>query len=458
MTTALADKKPLRRIAPGPKGLPLMGSALDFTRNPIQMFQNMQKEYGDLPRFQIGPSVLHVVINPNDVQYVLQQNHRNYVRGKYYKFFNLFMGDGLLTTDGEYWLKHRRLAQPIFHRQSINRFATSMTASTNELIETWQARLNPAEPLDIVPEMMRLSLSIVGKTLFSRDLADQVDQVLPAAHTWIDSFIKESLPQNRFMPRWVPTLQNRSVHKAQQSLNSLVDGLIEAHQDGTLATSDFISTMLSNPTGPDGETLSHSEVRDEIKTLLLAGHETLGVALTWVFYALSQHPEVQQKLEAELDQYLAGRTPTVEDLPHLNYTRMVVDEVLRRYPPVWGVVRDAVEADEIGGYHIPAGSTIFITPYVTQHHPAYWENPEIFDPERFSPEQAANRPRYAYFPFGGGPRQCIGNYFAVLQMQLVLATLAQHYRFKAVAGFPVEYGALLSLRPVQGVMMHLERR
>ena len=458
MTTALADK-PVRRIAPGPRGIPLLGSALDFTRNPIRLFQTMREEYGDLPRFQIGPSVLHVVIDPTDLQYVLQQNHRNYVRGKYYKFFNLFMGDGLLTTDGDFWLKHRRLAQPTFQRQTINTFASSMTAATTELLEGWQTLAASQTQVDIVPEMMRLSLSILGKTLFSRpELGEEVDKVLPAAHTWIDSFIKESLPQNKMLPKWVPTLQNRSVHQAQRSLNDLVDQIIQAHQDGTAQTSDFISTMLNARTGENGETLSYAEIRDETKTLLLAGHETLGVALSWVFYALSQHPQVQEKLEEELDRVLVGRTPTIEDLDQLTYTKMVVDEVLRHYPPVWGVVRDAVQDDEIGGYHIPAGSTLFIAPYVTQHHPDYWENPDVFDPERFSPAKATKRPRYAYFPFGGGPRQCIGNYFAVLQMQLVLATISQQYRFTNVPSVRVEFGALLSLRPVNGVVMRLERR
>jgi len=250
---------------------------------------------------------------------------------------------------------------------------------------------------------------------------------------------------------------NRRVRRDRLALHELMDRIIAAHRDGNLP-GDLVSLLLSARDPETGQPLTHADIRDELMTIFLAGHETTGTGLSWMLYALSKHPHVCEQLEAEVDRVLAGRTPTLEDLAHLEYSRMVVQEALRMYPPIWLYPRDAIAGDRIGGYQIPAGSSVFLTPYVTHRHPAFWDNPEAFDPERFTPDRVAARPRFAYFPFGGGQRQCIGNNMALLQMQLVLVMLAQRLRLQAVSGHPVEYAFLVSLRPIHGILMASRRR
>jgi cytochrome P450 len=330
-----------------------------------------------------------------------------------------------------------------------------MSEATVAMLERWQRTVPSDLPLDIPLEMMRLTQRIVGLALFSLDLSNEVDTV---GHTFtaISPLISKyaSLP---FPPLWVPTPGNRRLLAGLNTLNTVVYAIIDERRTQPVDTNatDLLGMLLSAQDEETGEGMSDQQLRDEVLTLLLAGHETTATALTWTWYLLSQHPEVERRLHAELDTVLAGKLPTVEHLDALPYTRMVIQEAMRLYPPVFGLTRFAAASDEVGGYPLPANSMIFVSPYCTHRHPAFWQDPEVFDPERFTPERSAGRSRFAYFPFGGGPRQCIGNAFAMMEAQLVLATVAQHYSMRLVPDHPVEPQVLLTMRPRSGLPMTL---
>ena len=374
---------------------------------------------------------------------MLQTNYANYVRGRFYDNFKPFFGDGLLTTDGDFWLRHRRAVQPLFHRRQVQLGSQQVTASVATMLDKWQSFSDSGQDFDVVPEMMWLTLSVLGKTIFGVDVAHLTDVIGPAVHYGVAAM----MPQgniNDFVPRWVPTPHNRRIDRARRALAGVMQWVrterVERGQQGH----DLTSLLLAASDDPAKKPLTDKEVEDEMMTIFLAGHETTASGLAWALYALATHPEVRLQLEHELAVTLGGGTPSADDLPNLPYLCKVVDECLRVYPPIWGFTRDADRDDEIGGYHIPSGSSVFVSPYVTHRHPRFWDDPETFDPERFTPEQVAARPRFAYFPFGGGPRQCIGIHMAKLQMQLAVAMIVQRYRFDVVPTHPIERGATVS--------------
>jgi cytochrome P450 len=416
--------------------------------------------YGDVVHFRILFWPAYALYHPDHVKQVLQENHRNYNKD----FFmmkvvaNQIFGNGLFTNDGDSWLHQRRLMQPSFHRKRLADFGKLMTGATVAMLERWQRTAPSDAPLDIPLEMMRLTLRIAGLALFSLDLSNELDTV-GRTFTAIGPLLSKyaNLP---FPPLWVPTPSNRRLQAGLNTLNTIVYAIIEERRNrpADRNATDLLWMLLSARDEETGEGMSDQQLRDEVMTLLLAGHETTATVLTWTWYLLSQHPEVERRLHAELDTVLLGQLPTVEHLDALPYTRMVIQEALRLYPPAFGLTRHAIAEDEIGGYRIPANSMIFVSQYCTHRHPAFWEEPEVFDPERFTPERSAGRPRFAYFPFGGGPRQCIGNTFAMMEAQLVLATVAQRYSLRLVPGHRVEPQVLITVRPRYGLPMTLHPR
>jgi cytochrome P450 len=456
-TTLVANPVPMRKRAPGPKRPQLlMGNLGQMRSNPFQLLLTAQREQGDIARLRLGPYTVHSVTHPDLIQYVLQDNNKNYIRGKMYEQFKCFMGEGLLTNDGAAWVNHRRMAQPLFNRRSVDTMVSTMTLLSAAMIDEWERLARNREVFDLVPEMMHLSLGILSRVMFSTDISDEAKQLASAVRFSLTAMIFSG-SMSQLLPSWLPLPYNLRVKRDRRSLHDVMDRLIADHQ-GEGRPDDLVSLLIEGRNQESGKQLSHIEVRDELMTIFLAGHETTGTGLSWMFYALSKHPEVRRNLEDEVDAVLGGRAPVLEDLPRMPYSRMIVDEALRMYPPIWLYPRDAVADDEIGGYHVPAGSSVFLTPYVTHRHPAFWDNPEAFDPERFNPAREANRPRYAYFPFGGGQRQCIGNHMALLQLQIVLVMVAQRFRMQVVSGHPIEQGFLVSLRPVNGILMTLKAR
>ena len=449
------------RTAPGPRGAGSIPASLRaFQKNAPQLFAELRREYGDMVRLPLGFFTVHLNYEPEAIQYVLQDNNRNYVRGKGYDAFRIFMGTGLLTTDGDEWRNRRRIVNPLFHRTAVTTMTTTMTDTTTRVLDDWERRASAVgkQGLDVVPEMMDLALGALGQIMFDTDLAADLPQVGPAMVTAIEAMVfRGTLPQ--LTPSFVPIPYNLRIRRARKVLHRVVGRIVAAHREGLHGElTDLVSLLMSAKDADTGAELSEAYVRDEIVTVFMAGHETTGTGLSWALFELARNPEIQRELQAEVDRVLGGRAPTMADLPELPYARMVVDETLRLHPPIWVYPRDAVQEDVVGGYRIPAKSSVFLVPYVTHRHPDYWLDPESFDPQRFSADQEAKRPRYAYFPFGGGQRKCIGNSMALLQMQLTIAMIAQRFTLGVPWDFVPDLGTLVSLRPSSGIRLTIEGR
>lgn len=459
MTTQPTRAAPVpgqRKTPPRLRSHTLLGSAGVFQRDPLG-FLIKAGQLGDVVRLRFVFSPAYVVSHPDGVQRVLQEHHQNYNRDlPTYHLFRPFLGGGLILNDGDSWLHQRRLMQPAFHLKHLTTYASQMTAAAEVLLARWDARGEGDAPLNIAEEMMRLTLHILGQTMFSLDVSRQTDVIGPAITTLLALMGRYLYAP--FPPLSVPTPRNRQVQQAIRTLNRVVYAMIDERRQQPTDRGDLLSMLLLARDADSGQGMTDQQVRDEVMTMLVAGHETTANTLAWAWYLLSQHPQVERRLHDELRAALGGRMPTLEDLPSLPYTRMVLEETLRLYPPGTIFSRKAIAADEVCGYLIPANSMLIISPYATQHHPGVWDQPETFDPERFTPERSATRPHYAYFPFGGGPHLCIGREFALLEAQLVLATIAQRYRLRLVPGRVVEPQFLVSLRPRDGLPMTLERR
>ena len=443
---------------PGPGRYSPYGDLQAMRRSPLLALARIAQRYGDLFQYPVGFWTIYVVSNPAGVRHVLQENSRNYSKATFqYNLLGLVAGQGLLSSDGAFWLRQRRLMQPAFHRDRLAGLARLTTDATAAMLRRWDDLAARGEAVDIDGEMMRLTLEIVGKALFSVDLAHDADALSRASLATLDHIAHRARSPLAFPPK-VPTPRNRAFMAAIRTLDGAIFDLIARRRRNPDAADDLLAMLMLARDADTGEGMSDHQLRDEIITFLIAGHETVASALVWTWYSLSLHPAVERKLHDELTTVLDTRPPTMDDLPLLLYTRMVVDETLRLYPPSWISTRRAIEADTIGDYRIPANALIVMSPYVTHRRAADWPNPEGFDPERFTPEQSAARPRFAYFPFGGGPHLCIGQAFALVEAQLIVASIAQRYRLALVPGQQTDVAPLVTLRPKHGMLMHPVRR
>jgi cytochrome P450 len=423
--------------------------------NPLQFLTNAVRQYGEVVHLgAMGSQQLYLVAHPDHLKYILQENNRNYIKGENFKAIKLVIGDGLAVKEGESWRRERRLMQPSFHRQRVGTLVTLMTKTIAQMLENWRT-IEPGKPLDVFAEMMQLAQTILLKSLLSINSSDAINELNQAWDTAYE-YLSSQLWAVFKLPLWIPTPKNRRFQQAMRTLDTVVYRIIRERRQSGNAPDDLLSMLMDAYDAESNEGLSDEQLRDEIMTIFTGGFETSAAVLAWTWYLLSQHPSVEHRLHEELASVLGGRTPTLEDVPNLKYTRMVIEESMRLYPGAWVFTRTNLDADQIGGYHIPADSLIMISPYVTHRLPTFWENPEEFDPERFTRERVAERPRYAYFPFGGGPRQCIGEIFALTEMQLVIAMVAEKYRLHLVPGHPVEEEAMFTLRPRHGIQMTLE--
>lgn len=439
----------------GPPGLPLLGSLLEAGRDPLRFVVRTMMDYGDLAFYRIGPHTGYLINHPGHVQHVLKENHQNYDKAVHsYEMLRPVLGEGLVTSSGAHWLRQRRLIQPAFHREQIAAFGPLVTGAALEIVEQWRAAGPEGLVIDVAEEMRRLTLRLIGQMLFSLDIRREA-QIIGTAFTTLNEDTSYRLRNVFVPPLWVPVPRNLAFRKARRQLDQVVYEIIAARRRSGSDQSDLLGMLLAaRGQDSDGGMTDH-QLRDEIMTLLLAGHETTATALTWIWYLLSTHPVHLRRLQAELERVLSGRLPSVDDLSALEYNRMVVQESLRLYPPIWIIGRRAIEDDRIGDYTIPAGAVVLFSQYAIHRHPAFWENPVAFDPERFSAERSTGRHPYAYFPFGGGPRLCIGDRLAMLEIQLVLATILQHYTLDRVPGHRVEPEPLVTLRPHAGMPMRL---
>lgn len=413
------------------------------------MLTEARRRYGDFVRFRLGPYRVYLLSHPDYIAHVLQKNPRNYLKDGYEHIE--IVGNGLLASEGDFWRRRRRIAQPAFHRERLAEMAKTMTDATRRMLTRWDA-CSTDGPLDIDAEMSRLTLGIVGRTFFGTEMGEEAGGVGAALETILNLGFQRT---GRFVPvpSGVPTPKNRRYRNAVRHLNGVVDGLISGRQVNGGGEGDLLSMLLEAHDADTGQTMGGwRQLRDEVMTILTAGYETTARALSWTWYLIDANPLVRESLEREVDG-LNGRTPAFGDLERLTYTKMVIQESMRLFPPVWGLSRFVAREDEIGGYRVPKGSRVVISQYVTHRHPGFWEQPETFDPERFTPERSAGRTRYAYFPFSGGPRQCIGNNFAMMEATLILGTVAQRYRLTLVPGHPVEPEPSFTLRSRHGMRM-----
>jgi len=442
---------------PSPRGHLLFGSLLDIQRDPLAFLLKTQREYGDTVRVRLGPKTIFIATHPDDVQHVLQENARNYRKGSHYEMLKPVFGNGLMLSEGDFWLKQRRIVQPAFHRQRLGHFATTMTDLTLAMLDRWEASAARGLPVDAWHELVRLTLSIVCTTLFGVDISKDADGV-GEAHSICLQHANHRIVSLFALPEAIPTPDNRRYQKSVALIHDVIDRLIDERRESGEDKGDLLSTLAFARYEDTGELMDREQLRAEIITLFLNGHETVSDALGWAFFLLSKQPMVAQRLQHELQTVLGGRTPTMADLPKLQYTSWVIQETMRLFPPAWVIERDTLEADEIGGYQIPPKSTVVLSQWATHRHPDFWENPEGFDPERFSPERSEERHRFAYFPFGGGPRLCVGSNFAMMEMTLILATVAQRFALDLVPGHAVVMEPVITLRPRFGIMTTLRPR
>jgi enediyne biosynthesis protein E7 len=447
---ASSGVKPQRKHVPGPPWTTAAWNTVRFARQALKFVQELRERYGDLMTLptMLGPWTL--VFHPDGVRHVVQENHKNYRKGGISNHvLRLTLGNGLLTNNGDSWLQQRRLIQPIFHRKQIAAFGQLMTESTLAWIE--EGGLATNQPLDLFQQMSGLTLSIVCKALFGADMAAYKKRVFAAS-----SMINYLEAQAFYVPGLLslPTPQRHRLYKARNTLYTVVDELIaERRNSATQSENDLLTMLLQARDEETGLGMSDQQVRDEVLTLMVAGHETTSTALCWTLMLLAQHPDIEARLQEEYISVLGGRAPQMEDLPQLKLTRMVLEESMRLYPPAWAFARQAIDEDEIDGYRIAKGAYILMFPVATHRHPDFWEQPDAFDPDRFSPERAAGRHRFAYFPFGGGPRVCIGNHFALTEAQFILAMILSRYQLRLLPGTNIVPEPLITLRPRGGLLM-----
>jgi cytochrome P450 len=424
----------------------------------IEFYMNMWKRYGDIVRMQFGPMVSHLLVEPEYVKHVLSDNKQNYEKGLGFKKLAMTIGRGLFTAEGDLWRRQRAVMQPTFTPRGVSRFATDMVELTDRMLNGWEARRRRDDrPLNVNAEMMRLAMNIIARTMFGIDIGRDAMQAARAFTYVLENISQKSLNMLD-LPLWVPTKSNRKFNRAIQVLDNFIYGIIDNRREHPTEARDLLGVLLAATDPETGEPISRQQLRDEVITIFFAGHETTAQAMTWTWYLLAQHPEIERRVLEEANRVLGDRTPTYENIEQLTYTEMVVKEAMRLYPPVWVFVRDALGDDEIGGYHIPKGSMMVFSQYLTHRHPAYWDDPEKFDPERFTPEAEKSRPRFAYFPFGGGPRICIGNNFAMLEAVTAVAMTARRYRLDLVPGQDIRPKMVGTLRPSAPVLMTLTPR
>ena len=444
-----------RQYPPGP---PAVGSnplaqlslSLKFMRDPLGLIDEWHRQYGDLIHLQVGEAHQHFLAHPDDIHEVLVKQSSHFQKPPDYKDENRglarFMGNGLVVSDGDFWKRQRKLAQPAFHAMRISNYADVMVDFTQRMVREWESH----NQVDVSHQMMRLTRQIVAKTLFDTDVSqdsDRIDEVL--------TIFLHMGNEVDVVPTWIPTPHHIRQRRALRDMDEIMYGIIDERRTAGDDRGDLLSMLLSAQ-DDEGAGMTDKQVRDEAVTLFLAGHETTANALNWSWYLLAQNPEAERKLHQEIDTVLAGRTATLADLKNLPYTEMVIKESMRLLPPVWGFGRQAIDDVEIGGYPIAAGSTFSVITWLVHRDPRWWGDDALtFRPERFGTE---DYPKYAYIPFGGGPRVCIGNSFAMMEAQLLLATIAQHYQLRLSPGQTVGLEPLTTLRPKGGLPMHLERR
>ncbi len=437
----------------GPKGHLLIGCLPEFRRDTLGFFAACARDYGDVVPIRVVNRHLILLSHPDLIEEVLTARARHTTKTAILRMLRPVLGDGLLLSEGDSWLRQRRLMQPAFHRQRLAGYGDVMAGYAERGMADWR----DGQTRDVHADMMAITQGIVAKTLFDADVSDDAYDVGHALHVLMEDFSRRRTALFA-LPRFVRTPARRRARAAVERLDRIVYDIIAARRASGEDRGDLLSILLAARDADDGSRMTDRQVRDEIMTLFLAGHETTAVSLSWTWYLLAQHPEVEATLAAELRGVLGGRLPTVADLPQLRYAEMVVMESMRLYPPAFTLTRRVAEACEVGGHRIEAETTLIMSQWIVQRDARWFDAPEAFRPERWENDLAKRLPRYAYFPFGGGPRLCIGNTFAMMEATLLLATIAQRFRFRLAPGASVKPLLSVTLRPAEGIPMSLSAR
>jgi cytochrome P450 len=449
----------IRRVPPGPRGHPILGNTLGFKNDIIGTLMAGYRDYGDIVKFRgVGPLFpLYLVAHPDYVMHVLKDNAENYPRTPLVRAkWKMVVGDGLICTEGDFWKTQRRLAQPSFDPRLLQSFDGLIADETDQLLDRWERHAERGEPFDVAREMVHLALANLGGAMFSTEWREEALKMGDAVEYTI-GYAYKLLTQPVVVPENVPTPANKRFKEERRTLEQIMERMIARRHGVDEQPADLLGALMSARDAETGERMSDYQVRSHLLTFMFGGHETVAVGLAWTFWLLSKHPDVLRRLEAEVDEKLGGQRPTFENTRQLEYLTRVINESLRVRPPVWLMSRMPTSDDEIGGYHIPAGSQILISSYVSHHHTDFWDNPEGFDPERWMPEQVAQRPKNAWFPFSGGPHQCIGGYFGLMEMQIVISMILQRLELELLPGHRVvprpgitlgfEHGLQMTARP-----------
>lgn len=448
------------RPVPGPSGLQLLSHLPRLRRDLLSMLLRYQRDYGDILRFSVGTNTVYFLCHPAMAERVLIQDLETFgsLSQQSKKIgLALILGNGLLQSYGEEWKRQRQRLQPWFHKRRVAGLATEMTAAGEHLLQHWQRTYRPGEVIDVLQEMITVALDIVCRTLFSADVTPHLDTLRKTVPVLVD-YAVATLKNPFSLPLSWPTPRNLQFKRALQTVDEVIYQLIHQRQARREPSEDMLGLLVQAREEVTGEPMTLLQIRDQVATMLGVGHETTATAMTWLWYALDQHPQVLQQVQSELATVLAGRTPTVADLPNLTYTRQVIEEVLRHYTPVPLVARLVLQDTEINGYPLPAGRTVFVSFHNIHHHPEFWTEADQFRPERFAVKDSGTQHRCAYLPFGVGPRICLGNHFALLEMQLLLAQIAQHYTLQLVPNHVLEREVTITVRPRHGLPMRLSPR
>jgi len=443
-----------RRYPPGPTGVAILGMLAGLRHGRLELYTQLAREYGDLVCFRFLHRRVYLASHPDLIEQVLVSDARHYIKHFGARMYKPVLGNGLVTSEGDFWLRQRKLAQPAFLKSRVLAYASVMAELTERMISTW----TEGQQIDIHQQFSGLTSAIALKTLFGLDEPGDRETFVVALREAFTQLTGRLFSWNGLLPLWFPTPANRRIQQAIRHLNEVVDGYIARGKSRTEPGDDLLSRLIT-ARDDQGLPMSEQQLRDEAMTLYLAGHETTALTLSWTWYLLAQHPEVEERLVAEWSEVLRGRTPTAEDLLRLPYTDAVILEAMRLYPPVYLIGREATRDLELGGYRVPRGTTIFMSQWVSHRDPRYFgPDAEEFRPERWLDGLLQRIPKYAYYPFGGGPRVCIGNTFALMEATILLAGVGQKFRFTLNPVPPVALNPQITLLPRDGIPVTLRRR
>ncbi|MBM3997502.1 MAG: cytochrome P450 [Planctomycetes bacterium] len=441
------------RVPDGPPGTWIGGNLAEFRADRLDFLTRCARDYGDMVWIRLFLRRVYLAFHPDLIEEVLVTQSKHFIKHFALRLNPVLLGNGLLTSEGDFWLRQRRLIQPVFNRSRIMSYGPPMVDAAQRMLAGWKA----GERRDIHAEMMHVTLAIAAKTLFNTEVDGDAEGVAAAIEVMQDNFL-ERFNSLWPLPLWIPTPANLRAKWAAQALDDILFRIIRQRRAENVDKGDLLSLLLNARDEDDGKGMNDTQVRDEAMTLFLAGHETTALVLSWAWYLMAQHPDAEKRLWAELDEVLGDRSPTVDDWPKLKFTEMIALESMRLYPPAYVVGREATVDCEIGGYAVPAGTTILMPEWVVQRDPRFYDEPDKFKPERWGEERMKSLPKFAYFPFGGGPRVCIGQQFAMMELVLILATIAQKFRFRMQPGTTVTPLPTFTLRPIPGIPGVIEPR